>query len=103
MRSELEPTTPDKIDLTLDDDYQEIEVEVKPTREELIARYQAAVEERDKLQNVNNQMQNKLADFFRKKKSDDNQNPPLFDKSSQEQDQRYIKYLCKNYFLFKLA
>jgi hypothetical protein len=31
--------TPDKIDLTLEDDYQEEEVEQKPTREEIIARY----------------------------------------------------------------
>lgn len=32
-------TTPDKMDVTLDEDYQEVEVEVKPTREELIARF----------------------------------------------------------------
>jgi hypothetical protein len=28
------------MDLTLDDDYQEVEIETKPTREELIAKYQ---------------------------------------------------------------
>ncbi|CAF0802055.1 unnamed protein product [Brachionus calyciflorus] len=91
---ELGATTPDKNDLTIDEDYQEIEIEVKPTREELIARYQSAIEERDRLQNANNQFHHKLADFFRKKKSDDAQNQPLFEKSSQEQEQRYIKYLA---------
>ena len=92
---ELGATTPDRVDITVDDDYQEIEIEVKPTREELIARHQAAVEERDRLQNINNQLHHKLADFFRKKKSDDAQNLNIFEKSSQEQEQRYIKYLSK--------
>ncbi len=32
--------TPDKIDVTLDEEYHEMEVEIKPTRDELIARYQ---------------------------------------------------------------
>ena len=36
-------TTPDKMDLTLDDEYQEIEAELKPTREELIAKYQVNI------------------------------------------------------------
>ncbi len=36
-------TTPDKMDLTLDDEYQEIEAEIKPTREELIAKYQVNI------------------------------------------------------------
>jgi hypothetical protein len=31
--------TPDKMDITLDEDYQEVEVEIKPTREELMARF----------------------------------------------------------------
>lgn len=37
---DLIANTPDKIDVTLDDEYQEIEIEAKPTREELIAKYQ---------------------------------------------------------------
>ncbi len=40
-------------------------------------------------------MHHKLADYFRKKKSDEAQNQPLFDKSSQEQEQRYLKYLSQ--------
>ena len=53
------------------------------------------VEERDRLQNHNNQLHHKLADYYRKRKSEEAQNQPLFDKSSQEQEQRYLKYLCK--------
>ena len=34
--------SPDKMDVTLDEDYQEIQVEAKPTREELIAKYQVS-------------------------------------------------------------
>ena len=40
----LGPQSPDKMDVTLDDDYQEIQVELKPTREELIAKYQVNVQ-----------------------------------------------------------
>lgn len=109
---DLGANTPEKVDLTIDEDFQDIEVEIKPTREELIARYQvkywgffflnlklnfkAAIEERDRLQTVNNQFHHKLADFFRKKKSDDSQNQSLFEKSTQEHEQRYIKYISKN-------
>lgn len=53
------------------------------------------IEERERLQNANNQLHHKLADYFRKRKSEEAQNQPLFDKSSQEQEQRYVKYLCK--------
>lgn len=35
----LDRTSPDKMDVTLDEEYQEIQMEVKPTRDELIARY----------------------------------------------------------------
>ena len=36
------PTSPDKMmdKSTLDDDYQEVETDLKPTREELLAKYQ---------------------------------------------------------------
>jgi hypothetical protein len=55
--------------------------------------------ERERLQNANNQLHHKLADYFRKKRTDD-QHQPLFDKSSQEQEQRYHKYLCKDFLKF---
>lgn len=92
-REALGATTPDRGDATLDEEYLEIEAEIKPTREEIIERYKAVIEERDKLQSTNNQLHHKLADYYRKRKSEEAQNQPLFDKSSQEQEQRYIKYL----------
>lgn len=92
-REALGATTPDRGDATLDEEFMEIETEIKPTREEIIERYKAIVEERDKLQNTNNQLHHKLADYYRKRKSEEAQNQPLFDKSSQEQEQRYLKYL----------
>ena len=91
-RENLGATTPERGDATLDDEYQDMEPD-KPTREELVERYKAVVEERDKLQNGNNQLHHKLADYYRKRKSEEAQNQPLFDKSSQEQEQRYVKYL----------
>ena len=61
------------------------------------------IEEKERLQNANNQLHHKLADYFRKKKSEEAQNQPLFDtKSSQEQEQRYLKYLC-NCLSFQLS
>ena len=41
-RDVLGGNTPDKIDVTLDEEYHEMEVEMKPTRDELIARYQVS-------------------------------------------------------------
>jgi hypothetical protein len=35
----LGTTSPDKIDMTLEEEYQELDVEIKPSREEIIARY----------------------------------------------------------------
>jgi hypothetical protein len=59
----------------------------------------AALEERERHQTMNNQLQNKLSDYFRKKKSDDVQSQSLFDKSSQDQEQRYSKYLSMTHLL----
>ncbi len=91
-RDALAATTPD-----LGNDQEgadEGEGEPIETREEIIERYKAAVEERDKLQNINNQLHHKLADYYRKRKSEEAHNQPLFDKASQEQEQRYLKYLA---------
>ena len=62
----------------------------------------ASIEEREKLQSINSLLHHKLADYFRKKKSEEAQNQSIFDKSTQEQEQRYLKYLGKystNFFL----
>ena len=44
------------------------------------------------MQNINNQLHNKLADYFRKKKTDE-QHQAHFDKS-QDHEQRYLKYVA---------
>ncbi len=59
----------------------------------------AALEEKERHQTLNNQLHHKLADYFRKRKSDDIPSQSLFDKSSQDQEQRYIKYLSKSLFV----
>ena len=42
----------------------------------------------------NHQLQHKLAEYFRKKKSDE-QRAEGVDKNEADQDQRYLKYMCK--------
>ncbi len=90
-REALAATTPDR-ELSLEQEA-EADQEQQETREEIVERYKAAVEERDKLQGTNNQLHHKLADYYRKRKSEEAHNQPLFDKASQEQEQRYLKYL----------
>jgi hypothetical protein len=51
------------------------------------------MEEKERLQNINNQLHHKIADYLRRKRSEDTQNQSLFEKSSQEQEQRYSRYL----------
>lgn len=54
---------------------------------------QAAIAEREQLQNHNTQLQHKLAEYFRKKKSDDQRQE--MDKNVTDQEQRYLKYMCE--------
>ncbi|CAB3994329.1 Hypothetical predicted protein [Paramuricea clavata] len=61
-------------------------------RVELLERYQQAVEERSALQTLNSQFQHKLAEYFKKKKTDDRQQE--IEKNVSDQEQRYIKYLA---------
>ncbi|XP_072044509.1 cilia- and flagella-associated protein 184-like [Amphiura filiformis] len=61
------------------------------TREELLEMYQAALTERETLQNQNVQLQHKLAEYFRKKKTDDQRQE--MDKNVTDQEQRYLKYM----------
>ncbi|XP_028395496.1 coiled-coil domain-containing protein 96-like [Dendronephthya gigantea] len=61
-------------------------------RAELLERYQQAVEERSALQTLNSQFQHKLAEYFKKKKTDDRQQE--IEKNVSDQEQRYIKYLA---------
>ncbi|XP_071962592.1 cilia- and flagella-associated protein 184-like [Antedon mediterranea] len=61
------------------------------SREELIECYQAAIVEREQLQTTNTQFQHKLAEYFRKKKTDDQRQE--MDKNVTDQEQRYLKYM----------
>ena len=51
---------------------------------------QQALTERQQLQDQNYQLQNKLAEHFRKKKADERQD---VDKNVTDQEQRYLKYM----------
>jgi hypothetical protein len=54
------------------------------------------------LQNTNNQLHNKLADYLRRKKSEEPPNQQVVDKTNQDSEQRYLKYLCMFiFFLFE--
>ncbi|KAE8629059.1 hypothetical protein XENTR_v10000342 [Xenopus tropicalis] len=63
----------------------------KERREELIQQYQALIQERDKVQQHNAQLQNKLYEYFRRKKGEDLR--PETEKRISDQEQRYLKYL----------
>ncbi len=54
---------------------------------------QQALTEREQFQQQNYQLQNKLAEYFRKKKSDDARQD--VDKNVTDQEQRYLKYMCE--------
>ncbi|XP_067044467.1 cilia- and flagella-associated protein 184-like [Acropora muricata] len=94
--SEFEP-----LDTYLESDgmrYDELEIdeESEPEvpvydRAELIERYQQVLEERSSLQAQNSQLQHKLAEYFKKKKSDERQQE--IEKNVTDQEQRYLKYM----------
>ncbi|XP_043918747.1 coiled-coil domain-containing protein 96 [Protopterus annectens] len=99
----LEPKTPDQTKSGTEgekeeDVKREEEVETEETigfvdvdREELIKRYHELMDERGKIQHQNAQLQNKLADYFRKKKGEEMKRE--VDKAVSDQEQRYIKYM----------
>ncbi|KAK2571769.1 Coiled-coil domain-containing protein 96 [Acropora cervicornis] len=77
-------------------DEMEIDEESEPEvpvydRAELIERYQQVLEERSSLQAQNSQLQHKLAEYFKKKKSDERQQE--IEKNVTDQEQRYLKYM----------
>ncbi|RMX54659.1 hypothetical protein pdam_00009337 [Pocillopora damicornis] len=72
------------------DDESEPEIPIY-NRAELIERYQQALEERSALQSLNAQLQHKLAEYFKKKKSDERQQE--IEKNVTDQEQRYLKYM----------
>ena len=60
-------------------------------RYSLLILFQQALAEREQIQQQNHQLQHKLAEYFRKKKSDDNRQD--VDKNVTDQEQRYLKYM----------
>ena len=49
--------------------------------------------DREQLHGQNVQLQHKLAEYFRKKKTDDQRQD--MDKNVTDQEQRYLKYMCE--------
>ncbi|XP_013385373.1 coiled-coil domain-containing protein 96 [Lingula anatina] len=97
----IRPSTPDReisdLDIPRDTAMDDI-IEEEPagpliSREELIERYHAAIAEREQLQQQNYQFQHKLAEVFRKKKTDDSGKQET-DKNVTDQEQRYLKYMA---------
>ncbi|OCT99302.1 hypothetical protein XELAEV_18005089mg [Xenopus laevis] len=70
---------------------EEDDTDDKERREELIQQYQALIQKRDKVQQHNVQLQNKLYEYFRRKKGEDLR--PETDKRISDQEQQYLKYL----------
>ncbi|XP_053560136.1 coiled-coil domain-containing protein 96 [Bombina bombina] len=68
------------------------ENEDEQAQDALIQDYQILIAERDKIQQQNFQLQNKLFEYFRRKKSEDAR--PEIQKHVSELEQRYLKYLC---------
>ncbi|XP_019613905.1 PREDICTED: coiled-coil domain-containing protein 96-like isoform X1 [Branchiostoma belcheri] len=77
----------------MEDEEEEEEEELEPEfdRDELVEKYQAALAVRERLHQQNAQLQNKLAEYFRKKKTDESRQD--MDKNVTDQEQRYLKYM----------
>merc|ERR1711894_796291 len=75
-----------------EEEYEEEEEEPAYNRDELVEKYHQALAERQQYQEQNYQLQHKLAEYFRKKKSDETRQD--MDKNVTEQEQRYLKYMA---------
>jgi len=60
-------------------------------REQLLHQYKEALEERSRIQSLNQQYQHKLAEYFKKKKTDERGQE--IEKNVTDQEQRYLKYM----------
>ncbi|XP_054762933.2 coiled-coil domain-containing protein 96-like isoform X1 [Lytechinus pictus] len=91
--AQIEPGTPEREISPLPEEEALLEEEEEDliSREELIEMYQAMVSEREQLNQQNIQLQHKLAEYFRKKKTDDQRQE--MDKNVTDQEQRYLKYM----------
>jgi len=71
------------------------EDEYKVTREDLIAEYQSMLEEREELQQRRYFLENKLAEYFRKKRGEEKVDVDLKRGQTADQEQRYVKYMAQ--------
>ncbi|XP_078093260.1 cilia- and flagella-associated protein 184-like [Mustelus asterias] len=88
----IEPGTPERESPTQEEREDETEDEQASfDRMELEYKYQALFVERQRLRNHNNQVQNKLADYYRKKKTEESKIE--FKKSHSDYEQRYVRFM----------
>ncbi|CAF3301496.1 unnamed protein product [Rotaria socialis] len=87
----------EKLEQEEEHDIVQDEPEVRISREELLARYQVAEAERDRLKSINLALQQRLADYLHKRKGADE--IPALNQGNEraviEQTQRYQKYLSE--------
>jgi len=78
-----------------DEDDADDDDEYKVTREDLIGEYQAMLEEREELQQRRYFLENKLAEYFRKKRGEEKVEVDLKRGQTADQEQRYVKYMAQ--------
>jgi len=71
------------------------EEEYRITREDLIGEYQSMLEEREELQQRRYFLENKLAEYFRKKRGEEKVDVDLKRGQTADQEQRYVKYMAQ--------
>lgn len=75
----------------MEDDVSLVEEQPVYDRQALMDKYKEALDLRNKIQTQNMQMQHKLAEYFRKKKTDERGQE--MEKNVTDQEQRYLKYM----------
>lgn len=78
-----------------DEDDADDDDEYRVTREDLIGEYQAMLEEREELQQRRYFLENKLAEYFRKKRGEEKVEVDLKRGQTADQEQRYVKYMAQ--------
>ncbi|MGH0129558.1 UNVERIFIED_CONTAM: hypothetical protein FKN15_014674 [Acipenser sinensis] len=92
----LEPGTPERQESLIiteeskDEDEQEEGQTIN--REEILAKYKTLMEEKEQLNQLNGRIQNKLAEYFRRKTGDDARHEK--EMPVPDQEQRYLKYMA---------
>lgn len=87
----VQPGTPEKEPDERNVIFDDVVAPPRFTREELVERYLAAIHERELLNQKNNTLQHKLAEYFRRKKTEESRQE--VDRNVTDQEQRYMKYM----------